>query len=367
MYTEYFPIVADLVHRLGLVALVSMAYGSIIRGFHTPVTRSFMVGLLFGCSAVISMLDPVIVDQGIIVDARSILLALSAPFGGVVAVLVSTTLTIISRILIGGNGVYAGVVGIVIIGLISLIFTQVYRPKNYSWKHFIILGLTVPLYTLSIFVLPFEQALPIFQRIALPMLTLSVTGIILISMFLHRERLRVDRVKILEVDAHTDPLTNLANRRLFDRVARRTFRKAASTGGDVFSLVMIDIDSFKSINDHWGHSNGDLVLVEISTIIRSLVRKSDLVARYGGEEIAILMPTADAEEAMAMAEAIRRRVNETFFDFGRTQAHVTVSAGVSTFTSQHQSLTDLIEEADTALYRAKRLGRNRIELASIAA
>ncbi|WP_164133699.1 diguanylate cyclase, partial [Stenotrophomonas maltophilia] len=84
---------------------------------------------------------------------------------------------------------------------------------------------------------------------------LNVAGIFLISMFLHRERLRVDRVKTLEVDAHTDPLTNLANRRLFDRVARRTFRKAASTGGDVFSLVMIDIDSFKSINDRWGHSN----------------------------------------------------------------------------------------------------------------
>ncbi len=203
--------------------------------------------------------------------------------------------------------------------------------------------------------------------IALPILTLSVAGIFLISMFLHRERLRVDRVKTLEVDAHTDPLTNLANRRLFDRVARRTFRKAASTGGDVFSLVMIDIDSFKSINDRWGHSNGDLVLVEISTIIRSLVRKSDLVARYGGEEIAILMPSAAAGEAMAMAEAIRRRVNETFFDLGRTRAHVTVSAGVATFTAQHQSMTELIEEADVALYRAKRLGRNRIELAAMAA
>lgn len=367
MYAEYFSVFADLVHRLGLVALVSMAYGSIIRAFNIPWTRGLMVGLLFGCSAIISMLDPVIVDEGIIVDARSILLALSAPFGGVVAVLVSTALTILSRVLIGGVGVHAGVVGIVIIGLISLIFTLVYRPQTYSWKHFLILGLTVPLYTLSVFILPFEQALAIFQRIALPMLTLSVAGIFLISMFLHRERLRVDRVKTLEVDAHTDPLTNLANRRLFDRVARRTFRKAASTGGDVFSLVMIDIDSFKSINDHWGHSNGDLVLVEISTIIRSLVRKSDLVARYGGEEIAILMPSATAVEAMAMAEAIRRRVNETFFDLGRTQAHVTVSAGVATFTAQHQSMTELIEEADVALYRAKRLGRNRIELAAMAA
>lgn len=157
MYAEYFPVFADLVHRLGLVALISMAYGSIIRAFNLPWTRGLMVGLLFGGAAIISMLDPVIVDDGIIVDARSILLALSAPFGGVVAVLVSTALTILSRVLIGGVGVQAGVVGIVIIGLISLIFTLVYRPQTYSWKHFLILGLTVPLYTLSIFILPFEQ------------------------------------------------------------------------------------------------------------------------------------------------------------------------------------------------------------------
>lgn len=292
MYAEYFPIVSDLVHRLGLVALISMGYGSIIRGFSQPLTRGCMVGLLFGCSTILSMLDPVLVDAGIIIDARSILLALSAPFGGFIALAVATTLTIIARIIIGGNGVYAGVAGIMIICLISFIFRFAYQPKTYTWKHFLILGLTVPLYGLSIFILPFEQALPIFQRIALPMLTLSVTGIVLISLFLQRELMRFDQVKVLEVDAHTDPLTNLANRRLFDRVARRTFRKAASTGGELFSLVMIDIDSFKSINDHWGHSNGDLVLIEISTIIRSLVRKSDLVARYGGEEITILMPAA---------------------------------------------------------------------------
>ncbi|MCE3590461.1 hypothetical protein LXJ59_28145, partial [Escherichia coli] len=114
------------------VALISMAYGSIIRAFNLPWTRGLMVGLLFGGAAIISMLDPVIVDDGIIVDARSILLALSAPFGGVVAVLVSTALTILSRVLIGGVGVQAGVVGIVIIGLISLIFTLVYRPQTYS-------------------------------------------------------------------------------------------------------------------------------------------------------------------------------------------------------------------------------------------
>ena len=136
--------------------------------------------------------------------------------------------------------------------------------------------------------------------------------------------------------------------------------------GNHLTLLMLDLDHFKTINDRYGHLTGDQVLKEFGrTMIRS-ARETDLVARYGGEEFAILLPQTTAVQGQRLADRIRRATEATSFcrDEGHADLRVTVSAGVATFPINDRILTpdDLVRTADGALYRAKESGRNRTEV-----
>jgi diguanylate cyclase (GGDEF)-like protein len=166
------------------------------------------------------------------------------------------------------------------------------------------------------------------------------------------------RVRLLSL---TDELTDLPNRRAFmrrleDEVAR------VQRYGFPLSFVLIDLDHFKSINDDYGHAAGDEVLRVYSKNILSIFRHHDMVARYGGEEFAVLLPNTDSDGTVRALNKVRRRANETRWQSNGTVADVpTFSAGVSLY-KPGESSSAFIERADKALYRAKRLGRNRIEL-----
>jgi diguanylate cyclase (GGDEF)-like protein len=126
---------------------------------------------------------------------------------------------------------------------------------------------------------------------------------------------------------------------------------------------MIDIDYFKDYNDTNGHLAGDKVLKAISMIIQNAVRQTDFVSRYGGEEFCAILINTGREGALAIAERVRKMVAEMPFPNENVQPNgdLTVSVGVATYSSTISTVTDLIREADNALYRAKRSGRNRIE------
>jgi diguanylate cyclase (GGDEF)-like protein len=121
------------------------------------------------------------------------------------------------------------------------------------------------------------------------------------------------------------------------------------------SLILIDIDNFKQINDRYGHRRGDQVLRALSTLIRKTARDLDICARYGGEEFALVLPQTGPREALQLAERLRRRVEKQF----RKDYRVTISAGVATCPLNAKSASALIEKADQALYRSKREGKNR--------
>ena len=166
------------------------------------------------------------------------------------------------------------------------------------------------------------------------------------------------RVRLLSL---TDELTGLPNRRAFmrrleDEVAR------VQRYGFPLSFVLIDLDHFKSINDDYGHAAGDEVLRVYSKNILSIFRHHDMVARYGGEEFAVLLPNTDSDGTVRALNKVRRRANETRWQINGTVSDVpTISAGVSLY-KPGESSGAFIERADKALYRAKRLGRNRVEL-----
>ena len=161
----------------------------------------------------------------------------------------------------------------------------------------------------------------------------------------------------------TDELTGLANRRMFNYLMEREINRSRRYARP-FSLLMIDIDFFKKINDRWGHPAGDLVLRELSALMRENFRKLDVPVRYGGEEFAVLLPETSLEDAIQLAERFRVTVEQAKFMNGRERIPVTVSLGVASIgnspISEELDSEELLQYADRALYQAKQNGRNRI-------
>ncbi len=167
------------------------------------------------------------------------------------------------------------------------------------------------------------------------------------------------REEALRREADTDPLTQLANRRGFDSRADRLL-KACAANDVAASVLMIDIDHFKTVNDTHGHDGGDLVLCAIGASLNAHLRTTDLVARFGGEEFAVLLPGADLAAASSRAEALRVAIAELAVEIApQTFAEVTVSLGAA---EHHGSLQETLQRADAALYLAKNNGRNQVVL-----
>ncbi len=162
----------------------------------------------------------------------------------------------------------------------------------------------------------------------------------------------------------TDPLTHLHNRRHLMEMVEKEFQRASRKGAHL-SLIILDIDYFKKVNDTYGHQEGDRVLTILADIVRRRLRSYDLAARYGGEEFVLLLPETPVNEALPIAERLRLEVQEHVFDGSLQGQVITISLGVATYPSPRiESIDSLFRQADEALYRAKQSGRNRVELMS---
>ena len=159
--------------------------------------------------------------------------------------------------------------------------------------------------------------------------------------------------------AHTDGLTGLTNRDTFDKQLSSELSRATRHDERV-SLLMVDVDHFKLLNDAHGHVAGDDVLRRVAGQLREACREQDTIARYGGEEFGIVLPNTDADEALVMADRIRRLVAEA-----QEEPSVTISIGVATFPQDAIEVHELVTAADVALYRSKRAGRDRVTAAAV--
>ena len=157
----------------------------------------------------------------------------------------------------------------------------------------------------------------------------------------------------------SDGLTQISNKRYFLEFLEREMGRAHRYNR-ALSLVMFDIDHFKSINDNNGHLAGDYVLRELASTIRGRVRKEECFARYGGEEFAYVIPEAGGENARKLAEKLRKLVEDHHFSFEGKEIKVTISVGVADLTGEMTEGLQFIKVADQALYKAKRTGRNRV-------
>lgn len=204
------------------------------------------------------------------------------------------------------------------------------------------------------------------------LITLTLVLIIVFSLSLLIIRVAAKELNLAQLKLHKmateDPLTGLKNRPAIIESVQEEIshnqRGPSITAKYPFSLIMIDVDHFKSINDHYGHPVGDQALIKIAHAINSTIRTHDLIGRYGGEEFLLLLPDTDLEGAKVIVERVRQSVENIEFLNGDIRIPLTISLGVTTVVADDSGYDQAIKRADKALYQAKDAGRNQIAVAS---
>lgn len=186
---------------------------------------------------------------------------------------------------------------------------------------------------------------------------LALGGVLLAVFLTHQLR----RLRKLQVLAMTDPLTGVANRRRIERFGQDAFARAAAEQ-QLLTVLTVDIDSFKPINDTFGHAVGDQVLVRVAKACQGALRQADLLGRMGGEEFLVVLPRTGLEKGVEIAERLRAAIAALALADLAAGLEVTTSVGVAELHADDANLKDLLRRADRALYRAKQNGRDRVEV-----
>lgn len=163
----------------------------------------------------------------------------------------------------------------------------------------------------------------------------------------------------LELLSDTDELTGLKNRRAFNNELEAHIKRAARYNNR-FSVLMLDADNLKSVNDLFGHAVGDKLIISIAQVIQETLRETDVLARYGGDEFVVILPETIEKPALEIAERIRSSVQNTSFSSGGERVSSTISIGISCFPDDSELGSEIIAKADSALYKSKRKGKNTI-------
>lgn len=354
-----------LVNNLGVFALLTMGYGTLLRYLDRGPLRFAGIGCLFGAGASFAMVGGVEFPNGNIIDARGVMLALSGAFGGPIAAAVTALIASLVRLLLGGASMLQGIALIWITASVSLVFAQIVAPGSRPSKthHFFQLGLLACLpASVLLSNAPFAELPRIALYILLPLGLAKVFGVVVLGRFLSSARQLLITTQTLERQAMLDPLTGLPNRRSLERNSTAIIDRARRRDERVAALV-IDIDHFKRMNDRYGHDAGDEILKQVAATIIANLRAGDAAARYGGEEIVVLLPRTGRNEASRIAERIREAIGQEVFLVGGDSCSVTVSIGVADLCGEELNFKSLFKAADEALYQAKDGGRDKVVVA----
>lgn len=292
-----------------------------------------------------------------LIDLRYLAGALAAVKGGFPASLTAAIIIALGRLWIGGLNASTAVAitGILTAGVVfGLISKSNWGPWR-KWLTMLIFGLAVNTVVIATITAPSER----FPELLLYWLFSIATGYLAYFLILYFRRTR-QLFRQLEEDSHTDFLTGLNNVRYFTEKFAETIHSARHHN-ERLSIILIDIDHFKKVNDTYGHAAGDLILAGLSPILKQSCRSYDTVSRNGGEEFSVLLPDCPYFKALEIADRIRRRVEDHVFLLpDNLSIRITISAGVATYPETVDSPEGLYQQADQALYKAKKDGRNRV-------
>lgn len=356
-------IAAGFVQGIGIAALTALAMEQSLRLCPTQRCEGLATAAILSLGLAASMALPIEFMPGVIFDLRHVFLVIAASFGGVPASIATVAAAVLLRVYQGGLGMVAGIVGILITGGLGLGIALLRGNRPFTFRALGLAGLLSSVSILSVFVLPLEIALNFLTKVSPYMILANLAGTVIIGAMLTGRRSRFYRERALRRDTQTDPLTGLANRRLLDSIGPKAAERAIAQHG-CFAFLVVDIDNFKAVNDTFGHQSGDAVLRHVASVIRTHVSDGDITARFGGEEIVVLV--ANGAYAATVAEQMRKSVAATSVIVNGFAIKVTVSIGYAIERESEHELEDVFERADAALYEAKRAGRNRVEHARAA-
>lgn len=356
-------------HSIGLIALLILAYSEIVQRLsHRPITYQVATGILFGAGAVVSMFDPVIIADGVVADLRLVSIALSGPFGGPLAAVICGLFAGAFRFFEGGVGAISGIAGIVIAVAVTVAFTRFLARDAHLLRpgHVFALGSISSLSFVSVLLLPPPISLAFFKEVAAPLTIATIVGVAFLGTLMTRELRRIRAEAEVRAHSLTDPLTKLPNRRALDEALLRTFHHATRHELPL-TVLFLDIDHFKRINDEYGHEAGDAALVGLADVLRATTRASDFVARYGGEEFVLLLPSTPIEGGLHQSERLRKSVEATSMQPSVRPINLTISIGMGVLDPQVTTPEELLKSADDALLIAKSQGRNQVYVAASSA
>jgi diguanylate cyclase len=359
-------VVREFLESIAVIALLAIAYGMAHRFLPRPPLAAIVLGAAFGLAAVFAMFDPLTVMPGVIVDMRSVPAVLAGGFLGPVGAGLALAISASARIWIGGIGVVSGVAGLCFAVAGGLLWARLTGDTERRGVRAVAgLGLLASTGLCGMLFLPAEIIWPVLSTAAPIVAPLNLLGVLLTGLVMERERLALSRERNLKTDATTDVLTDLLNRRGFEaEVERRTGGDRAALTKSGQALLLIDIDHFKAVNDTHGHDAGDAVLRGVADRMRATLRRRDVLARIGGEEMAVHLLGLTRDETEVTAGRLRDAIAVEPFDLpGAAPITVTISIGVH-WSSGPLPLPEALSAADLALYEAKRDGRDRVVVAA---
>lgn len=321
----------------------------------SPGKLRFWYGFGFGILGIVLMDHNIQVTHNVIVDLRFVAIMLAALYGGFFSAMVSTMLILSGRVLLYHYSSVA-IISILMVGLGSALITTFRFSLLKKWIYMNLLHLSVSFTAFSILIQDHSLLYSLFLYYAAAYL---IGGTIAFYMNRYLRRY-TELFKQFEEYSTKDYLTGLNNIRQFDMTLNELGRKAVQFHENL-SLISIDIDFFKKINDTYGHLAGDEVLKQLGEILSKNCRSVDIVSRNGGEEFSAMLPDCPVEEAYAVAERIRHAVEKHAFDLpDGSSIHLTISLGIATYPDTTISMDELVKQADDALYKAKQTGRNKV-------
>ena len=346
-------------HAFGMMAACTAYYGVIQRRFATERVRQMMFGLGLGVGVAFLMLQPLNIANGFQMDGRSVFIGIAAAFGGPVGAAIVAALVALTRLVMGGDGTFVAICVILMTAILACLWAEMPRTRTrrtpLDWTA-LSLMLVLPLFVTTI--PPTVQFIEVVTVLA----ALTLVNVLIFGTLLEAEQRRFQKEFELTAAANTDMLTRLPNRRSFMHETQAVEQKKQTSKG----LLLVDIDFFKRVNDTYGHDAGDEVLRVVGQQLAKVTRKSDLVARFGGEEFALLVDAVDEVDLGNIADRVRQALNLEV-GYNANAIPLSVSIGGTFCGDRPFRFEEAYVDADRSLYHAKERGRARSVITRLAA
>lgn len=326
--------------------------------FKSDLTTKILIGILYGLSGCVLMFNGINLRQNMVMDFRIISLIISSLYCGPISALITTLCIITFRISYFGIN-NASINAAINLTMLFFIFSIISKSKMKFSKKYICMCLA-NIFSSIIWTLISVKDI----NLILIILNNYIISTIVVSIIIYFVLIYISKTNELYLklkqESSTDFLTGLNNAREFDKLFNK-YSANAIEKNESLSLLMIDIDFFKNVNDTFGHSSGDMVLKQLSDILINSCRSFDIISRKGGEEFTAILLDCNYKHAIYIAEKIRKNVEEfNFFIEENQKVKITVSIGVSSYPDRTDTPDKLLYESDNELYFAKHNGRNQV-------